>query len=136
MSIQGLRVVAAGIFLGSTVCFFAAPLRSQTTFNEREVKSQPSDFDKVDVWGMDVRFKDPRMIKIKLPTRGERVCWYLWYQVINYSGKPREISPYFELVTLDNPGVYRDEILITAEEAIKKIEDPTGYQNIQNTIRM
>ena len=46
------------------------------------------------------------------------------------------MSPAFEIVTLDNPGIYRDELLITAEEAIKKIEDPTGYQGIKNTIRM
>ena len=124
------------IVLVTLICFSIAPLQSQTTFNEREVKSIPSDVDKVDVWGMDVRFKDPRIIKLKLPVRGERICWYLWYQVINRTQKPREISPYFELVTLDNPGIYRDEILITAEEAIKKIEDPTGYQDIKNTIWM
>jgi hypothetical protein len=111
-----------------------SPLHSQTTFNEREVKSQPSKLDKLGVWAMDVRFKDPRIIKIKLPTRGERICWYLWYQVINRSGKPQEIAPYFELVTLDNPGNYRDEILITAEEAIKKLEDPAKYQDIKNTV--
>src|SRR6266540_3836520 len=118
------------------VCVTIVLAQGQPTFNEREVKSQPSALDKLDVWGMDVRFKDPRIIKVKLPVRGERICWYLWYQVINYSGKPREISPYFEIVTLDHPGLYRDEILITAEEAIKKIEDPTGYQDIKNTILM
>ena len=109
------------------------PVSCQTN-NEREVKSIPSDLDKVGVWAMDFRFKDPRIIKIKLPARGERVCWYVWYQLTNYSGKPQEIQPYFELVTLDNPGIYRDEIMPTAEEAIRKIEDPTGYQNIKNTV--
>ena len=112
-----------------------SPVLSQTN-NEREVKSQPSDLDKLGVWAMDLRFKDPRIIKVKLPGRGERICWYVWYQLINYSGKPQEIQPYFELVTLDNPGIYRDEIMITAEEAIRKIEDPTGYQNIKNTVLM
>jgi hypothetical protein len=116
-----------------------SPLHSQTTFNEREVKSEPSKVPgankvEVGVWAMDVRFKDPRIIKVKLPTRGERICWYLWYQVINRSGKPQDIAPYFELVTLDNPGNYRDEILITAEEAIKKLEDPAKYQDIKNTV--
>jgi hypothetical protein len=121
---------------GLTALFFCtvAPLQSQNNPNERVIKSVPSEFDKADVWGMDFVWKDPRIIKVKLPVRGERICWYMWYQVINYTGKPREISPYFELVTLDHPGLYRDEILITAEEAIRKIEDPTGYQNIQNTI--
>lgn len=114
------------------------PAQSQTQppYNERDVKSEPSQFDKVGVWAMDIRFKDPRIVKLKLPGRGERMVWYVWYQVINRSGKPQEISPYFELVTLDNPGIYRDEILITAEEAIKKLEDKSGanYQDIKNTV--
>jgi hypothetical protein len=122
--------------LAGLVHLTSAPAQSQSNPNERVVKSQPSTLDKLDVWGMDVVFKDPRIIKVKLPVRGERICWYMWYQVINYSGKPRTISPSFELVTLDHPGIYRDEIMITAEEAIKKIEDPTGYQGIKNTVRI
>jgi hypothetical protein len=114
----------------------ATASNSQTTFNEREVKSTPSELDKIGVWTMDFRFKDPRILKIKLPGRGERIVWYMWYQVINRSKKPQEFGPYFELVTLDNPGIYRDEILITAEEAIKKLEDPNDYQKIKNTVRI
>jgi hypothetical protein len=108
--------------------------QTQTTFNEHEVKSQPSKLDKVGVWAMDFRFKDPRILKLKIPARGERMVWYMWFQVINRSDKPQEISPSFELVTLDNPGVYRDQILITAEEAIKKLEDKSGYLDIKNTV--
>ena len=131
-------LIVGGLSLAVTllVLIFAIPGSSQTTFNEREVKAIPSQLDKVGVWAMDFRFKDPRIIKVKLPTRGERICWYLWYQVINRTGAPQEVQPYFELVTLDNPGIYRDEILITAEEKIKAIEDPTGYQNIRNTVLM
>lgn len=126
-----------GLLIVVIVVFLWRPLaHSQTNPNEREVKSQPSELDKgrTDIWAMDFRFKDPRIITVKLPTRGERICWYLWYQVINRSGKPQEITPYFELVTLDNPGIYRDEILITAEEAIKKIEDKSKYSDIKNTV--
>ncbi len=111
-----------------------SPLFGQTNPNEREVKSQTSKLDKVGVWSVDFRFKDPRIIVVKHPVRGERIYWYMWYQVINRSGKAQEIAPYFELVTLDNPGIYRDEILVTAEEAIKKIEDPSNYQKIKNTV--
>jgi len=138
MSNAMLRTCLGAILfsLAGLVYLTSVQAQGQTTFNEREVKSQPSGLDKLDVWGMDVRFKDPRIIKVKLPVRGERICWYMWYQVINYSGKPRDVSPSFELVTLDHPGIYRDEILITAEEAIKKIEDPTGYQGIKNTVKM
>jgi hypothetical protein len=136
MSIKGAgpRWLAATLAMGAAAVLFALPLFGQSNPNEREVKSLPSSLDKVGVWAMDVRFKDPRIIKLKLPARGERICWYLWYQVINRSEKPQIIAPSFELVTLDNPGIYRDEIMITAEEAIKKLEDPTSYQDIKNTV--
>ncbi len=107
-----------------------------TTFNEREVKSESSVLDdpKLDVWALDFRFKDPRLIKVNVPGRGTRICWYLWYQVINRTKEPRLFIPDFELVTLDYPGVYHDEVLPSVQEAIKKIEDPTGYQNIKNSV--
>ncbi len=107
-----------------------------TTFNEREVKSEASPLDdpKLDVWALDFRFKDPRLIKVHVPGRGTRICWYLWYQVINRTKEPRLFIPDFELVTLDPPAVYHDEILPSVQEAIKKIEDPTGYQKIRNSV--
>jgi hypothetical protein len=126
-----------GLLLAFSLAFLCLPSvhsQSQAEPNERDVKSEPSKLDKPGVWAMDFRFKDPRILKLKLPARGERMVWYLWFQVINRSGKPQEISPYFELVTLDNPGVYRDEILLTAEEAIKKLEDKSGYLDIKNTV--
>jgi hypothetical protein len=107
-----------------------------TTFNEREVKSEKSDQDdpKLDVWALDFRFKDPRLIKVNVPGRGTRICWYLWYQVINRTKEPRLFIPNFELVTLDYPGVFHDEILPSVQDAIKKLEDPTGYQDIKNSV--
>src|SRR5690349_15467535 len=69
------------------------------TFNEREVRSKPSALDKADVWTLDFRFKDPRLIKVNVPGRGNRIFWYLWYQVINRTGEPRTFYPDFELVT-------------------------------------
>src|SRR5262249_12685585 len=108
-SMKTLSRCLPALLLMLAAALFCVPGHGQTTFNEREVKSMPSQFDKVGVWAMEFRFKDPRIITVKLPTRGERHCWYLWYQVINRTGKPEEISPYFELVTLDTPGIYRDE---------------------------
>jgi hypothetical protein len=111
-------------------------LGQTTTFNEREVKSEASNLDdpKLDVWALDFRFKDPRLIKVHIPGRGTRICWYMWYQVINRTKEPRQFIPDFELVTLDYPGVYHDEILPSVQDEIKKLEDPTGYQDIQNSV--
>src|SRR5262249_12970727 len=106
------------------------------TFNEREIKASSSlDNDpKSDVWTLDFVFKDPRLITVNVPGRGTRICWYLWYQVINRTKDPRTFYPEFELVTLDYPGVYHDETLTTVEDGIRKQEDPSGYQDIKNSV--
>ena len=119
---------------GALLLLAQVPLWSQVTFNEREVKSTPSKLDKSDVWALDFRFKDPRMIKVNVPGRGTRICWYMWFQIINRTGEPRQVSPIFELVTLDHPGVYIDEPLPTALEAIRHIEDTAGIQDIKDTV--
>ncbi len=111
-----------------------ATVSSQTGFNEREVKAQISALDKSDVWAMDFRFKDPRMIVVNYPGRGTRVFWYLWYQVINRTGQPHKFAPRFELVTLDNPANYTDEVLPAVVDAVRKVEDSTGYQKIKNSV--
>jgi hypothetical protein len=110
---------------------------SQQAFNEREVKSQASALDQADVFAMDFRFKDPRMIVVNYPGKGTRVFWYLWYQVINRTGKLRSPTALqFELVTLDNPALYRDDVLPVVVDAIRKVEDPTGYQKIKNSVTL
>jgi hypothetical protein len=90
------------------------------------------------LWVVDFKFKDPRLLKVNIPGRGQRVCWYLWYQVINRTGQPRTFIPDFELVALDprtgQKTVYRDQILPVAQEAISRIEDPTGYYKIKNSV--
>ena len=58
----------------------------------------------------------------------------MWYQVVNRTGEPRRFAPEFELVTHDNPGVYKDEVLPAVVDAIRRIEDPTGYQDIKNSV--
>lgn len=119
----------AGLF-----CLIAAlPALAQLTFNEREVKSVPSKLDRADVWSFDFRFKDPRLIKVNVPGRGTRICWYMWYQVINRTGAPKDFTPMFELVTLDSPAVYLDEVLPSVEDAIRRAEDPSSVQDIKNS---
>jgi hypothetical protein len=86
------------------------------------------------LWVLDFKFKDPRLIKVNIPGRGQRVCWYLWYQVINHSGAPRTLIPDFELVTHDTNMTYQDQIMPAVQEAVSKIEDPTGYYKIKNSV--
>jgi hypothetical protein len=133
MRTKGVLLALFGMLGLAFLCL--PPVNSQTTNpNERHIKPEPSKLDKVGIYSMEFIFKDPRIIVVKMPGRGERICWYMWFQVINRSPKAEVITPTFELVTLDSPGIYRDDIFPTAEEAIKKLEDPTGYQKIKNTV--
>jgi hypothetical protein len=108
--------------------------------NEREVKPQPNVQDKDElsptsrVWVLDFKFKDPRLIKVDVPGRGERVCWYLWYQVTNNTAEPRTFIPDFELVTHDRNTVHHDQVLPRVQEAIRQVEDPTDHLKIKNSV--
>jgi hypothetical protein len=115
--------------------------------NEREVKPGANEQDPDSLfdaegkprpdsklWVLNFRFKDPRLITVDIPKRGRKVCWYLWYQVINYTKDPHEFIPDFELVTHDKNTVHYDQVLWTVQEAIRKIEDPTDYFKIKNSV--
>jgi hypothetical protein len=71
-----------------------------------------------------------------VPGRGEQVCYYLWYQVINKTTDPHTFVPDIELVTQDTRMTYRDEILPTVQDAIIQVEDPSGVLNIKNSVTM
>jgi len=90
--------------------------------------------DKEDVWVLDFQFKAPRVITVDIPGRGKKTVWYLWYQVINKTGQPRTFIPDFELVTLDRSTVHHDQVLPAVQAEIAKIEDPTGYFNVKNSV--
>ena len=109
--------------------------------NERAVKPQANVQDKDDitsptsrVWVLDFKFKDPRLITVDIPGRGQRVCWYLWYQVTNFTKQPRVFVPDFEFVTRDKNAVHHDQILPKVQEAIARLEDPSDYLKIKNSV--
>lgn len=87
------------------------------------------------IWVLDFKFYDPRQITVDIPGRGRKICWYLKYQVTNNTGEPRWFIPDFVLVTPDKPGaVYHDQVLPKVQEAIRQVEDPTGYLDIKNSV--
>lgn len=131
----GKRILGLALFVAA---LSAGAALSQNTNNEFEIKSAPSNLDKAegkaDIWALDFRFKAPRLIKVNYPGRGTRMFWYMWYQVINRTEQPRLIAPTFELVSHEPPGVHLDEVLPAVVEAISKVEDSTGYQEIKNSV--
>lgn len=86
------------------------------------------------VWVLNFKFKAPRLITVDIPGRGRKICWYLWYQVTNPYPDAHTLIPDFELVTLDKHSVHHDQVLPKVQEAISRLEDPTGYQNIKNSV--
>jgi hypothetical protein len=110
--------------------------------NERAAPQQPNVEDKDElqkpdskIWVLDFRFYDPRTITVDIPGRGRKICWYMKYQVINNTNEPRFFIPDFVLVTPDKPGhVYHDQVLPKVQEAIRQVEDPTGYLDIKNSV--
>lgn len=134
--VLGLAVglLGAGLTFSQTATVPVGP-------NERHVKPEVNVQDgnasrNSKLWVLDFKFKSPRLIKVNIPGQGERVVWYLWYQVYNNTGQQVTFIPDFELVTHDNKQVmtYADQILPTAQEAIARIEDPHGHYKVKNSV--
>jgi hypothetical protein len=103
-------------------------------YNEYNARRQVNVKDTNQTWALDFRFKSPRLLTVDVPGRGKKIVWYMWYQVINRTGESRTFVPDFELVTLDKHTVHHDQVLPKAEEAIRRIEDPTRYLDIKNSV--
>src|SRR5579884_3965965 len=113
--------------LALLAALLALPLAWAVNPNERVVKPEANVQDADDiksptskVWVFDFKFKDPRLIKVDVPGRGQKVCWYLWYQVINNTPQPHTFIPDFELVTHDRNTVHHDQILPKVQDAVRQ----------------
>ena len=94
------RARLALALLAATIGLSVAVAQQTGNPNEREVKPEPNAQDKDDItkpdskiWVLDFKFKDPRLIKVDVPAAARRVCWYLWYQVINNTRSRTRSSP-------------------------------------------
>ena len=138
--------VAPRFLLGLVLTLPLAGLALARNPNEKHIKPAPNAQDPDEIydekgnpkadsklWVLDIKFKPLRSIKVNIPGRGEQVCWYLWYQVINKTAAPHTFVPNVELVTQDTRMVYKDEILPTVLDAISALEDPTGTQKIKSS---
>jgi hypothetical protein len=88
--------------------------------------------DKEDVWVLDFQFKSPRVLVADIAGRGRKNVWYVRYEVWNRTGSPRFFIPTFDLVT--DKESFRDEVLPSVQQQIAKIEDPTGFYNVKNSV--
>ena len=88
--------------------------------------------DKEDVWILDFQFKSPRVITVDIPGRGKKTAWYVRYEVWNRTGAPRYFIPDFDLVT--DYASFRDEVMPAVQDQVRKIEDPTGFYDVKNSV--
>jgi hypothetical protein len=145
MPARSLRLLRAALLVG------LLPLGTALARNpnEKEIKPRPNVEDKDEshdregspkagskLWVLDFKIRPLRSIKVNVPGRGEQVCYYLWYQVVNRTAEPHTFVPDFELVTQDTHMTYRDEILPTVQEAIAQLEDPDNLLKIKNSVEI
>lgn len=125
-------VAVAGVVIAA---LSTAVAQTPPPFNEREVRKELNAQDRDDIWVLDFKFHDPRLITVDIPgVKGRKVVWYLWYQISNRTGKPQTFTPDFELVTHDRPHVYHDQVLPKVQDAIRRVEDPAGHLDIKNSV--
>jgi hypothetical protein len=123
------------------------PLALAQNPNEKEIKPAPNIQDQDEshdkdgkpkpgskLWVLDFKIKPIRSIKVNVPGRGEQICYYLWYQVVNKTAEAHTFVPDFELVTQDTRMAYRDEILPRVQDAISQLEDPAGVLDMKNSV--
>jgi hypothetical protein len=127
--------------LGISMLSPSAVLSQSTNPNVIDAKPQINVEDKDDIhkpdskiWVMEFKFESPRLITVDIPGRGRKICWYMIYWVINNTPEAHTFIPDFELVTLDKPGVYHDQVLPKVEEAIRQVEDPLGTRDMKNSV--
>jgi hypothetical protein len=78
--------------------------------------------DKQGIWVLDFAFKPLRIVPVEI--NGKRpIVHYLYYRVINRTGKPRDFVPQFTLVT-DTNKRYEESVMPRAVPLVQNREDP------------
>jgi hypothetical protein len=93
-------------------------------FNVNMVDAALLPRDRAGIWVLDFAFKKIRIVTVDIPGKGRRHIHYMYYRVINRTGKPRMLVPQFTLVT-DTNQRKEDTVLPLAVKQIQAREDPT-----------
>jgi hypothetical protein len=92
--------------------------------NVQLVDASPLPRDREGIWILDFAFKPMRIVRVDVPGKGRRPVHYLYYRVINRTGKPRMFVPRFTLVT-DTRRRNEDVTIPEAVRVIQAREDAT-----------
>lgn len=133
-----LAAVTAGSLAAGSLSVAPATAADPPENPIRNVDAEALPLDRAGVWTLHFAYAPPRIAKVKVPgEKGEKVVWYMVYQVYNKTDTPREFIPEFELVTKDEDGPlgkFLDGAQPSVVDAIRKVEDPTGTLNIQTSV--
>ncbi len=93
--------------------------------------------DREGIWVLDFAFKPLRIRDVETPGKGRRPVYYLYYRVINRTGKPRMFVPQFTMVNEEGKR-FEDQVIPQVIPVIQAREDPTvpvlGAVNIMGMI--
>ena len=116
---------------------FINQVNKKPVFNERWVDASLLPRDKQGIWVLEFAFRPVRIMTIDISGKGRRQIHYMYYQVINRTGKPRMFVPQFTLVT-DTGKRYEDSVIPKAVELVQTREDPAvallGAVNVMGVI--
>jgi hypothetical protein len=97
-------------------------------------KAQALAKDPKDVWAIDLRFKDPRVLTVQMAGLPKRELLVLHYELINRTGKPRVVAPRF-LLLADGQEPIVDEVFAGERFAqLTAHEDPAGLLKLKNSV--
>jgi len=106
-------------------------------FNVQMVDASLLPRDKQGIWVLDFKFKPLRIRTVDIPGKGRRQIHYLYYMVMNRTGKPRMFVPQF-IMENEKKQRFEDEVIPQAVPIIQQREDPTiplvGAVDIVGTI--
>lgn len=111
------------VTLGSTLKTVPVP-HGKTGFNVHMVDASLLPRDKEGIWVLDFAFKPMRLITVEVPGKGRQVVHYLYYKVVNRTGKVRLFVPQFTLVT-DTGQRVEEAVIPRAVQLIRAREDPS-----------
>jgi hypothetical protein len=98
--------------------------RDRPNFNVQMVNASLLPRDKEGIWVLDFAFKPLRIRTVEVPGKGRRTVHYLYYKVVNHTGKPRMFVPQFIMVN-EKGEKFEDQVIPQAIPLIQNREDPT-----------
>jgi hypothetical protein len=97
---------------------------ARRSYNYQMINTALLPRDKEGIWVLDFAFKPLRIRPVEIPGKGRRSVHYLYYKVVNRTGKPRMFVPQFTMVNEEGKK-FEDQVLPEAVPLIQAREDPT-----------